>query len=131
MVNQLTRPGKRLVKEQVYWQLVLMLLGVGISYLSWGLLAAQSVLFGALVAIVPNLVFALKAFKYAGAQAAKQVFNAFVSGLKWKMVITALLFAFCFKLVDLSLAHFFISYCLILVVPTVYAMVNRIYFNQQ
>ena len=131
MTNQLTRPGKQLAKAQLYWQLVVMLLAVGTSFMIWGVLAAQSVLFGALVAIIPNLIFALKAFQYAGAQAAKQVFNAFTSGLKLKMMFTALLFALCFKFLELALVHFFISYCVILVVPTGYAIINRIYFNQQ
>jgi ATP synthase protein I len=116
--------------QQVLSQLVLMCLASIVSYFCWGLLAAQSAFAGGCVAIIPNFVFALKAFQYAGASAAKEVYKSFNSGLKLKMLLTAILFGLSFKFLQLSLEHFFAVFSLALVTPWGVALVSKVYFNQ-
>jgi ATP synthase protein I len=72
-----------------------------------------------LVTIIPNSVFALKAFKYAGAKSSKLVVESFFSGVKLKMVLTALLFVLAFKFFVLLPIPFFSMFCLIMALPLV------------
>ena len=59
------------------------------------------------------MLFAYKAFQYAGASAARKVVDAFNSGVKLKLVLSAVLFALCFKFIEnLQLPAFFITYFL-------------------
>ena len=75
-------------------------------------------------------MFAQKAFKYAGARAAKKVVDSFYSGVKLKMFVTALLFALCFKFLHLELLAFFLTYFLTLMSPFIQALMNKFTFNQ-
>ncbi len=125
MVNSLNKPGKRYASLQVLMQIIVTLISAIIVYFNWGQLAAQSALAGGAVSIIPNIVFALKVFKYAGANAAEQVVNSFNKGVKLKMVLTAILFVLCFKFLDLTPLSFFITYSLTMVAPWLTAVVNK------
>ncbi|WP_068547049.1 ATP synthase subunit I [Thalassotalea crassostreae] len=131
MANKLTEPGKKYAKLQLLMQFLVSILSTLIIYFNWGLPYAQSAIAGGLVSIIPNFVFALKAFRYAGARAAKQVVDSFYSGVKLKMVLTAILFSLCFKFLELALLPFFVTYSLAMVAPFLAAVVNKFYFNQQ
>ena len=130
-MNQLVKPGRKLARQQLIFTSTLTLVSTVMIYFSWGLSHAQSALVGGCIGIIPNFVFALYAFKFAGASAAKQVMDSFFKGAKIKMVLTALLFALSFKFLDLSLAPFFSTYVLAVVSPIVYAAMSRFTFNQQ
>lgn len=131
MVNALTKPGKKYANLQLLMQLVVTLLSFITVYICWDFTVAQSALAGGAVSIIPNAVFALKAFKYAGASAAKQVVDSFYQGVKIKMILTAILFVLCFKFVNLTPLAFFITYSLTMVAPWLTAVVYKLYFNQQ
>lgn len=130
-MNQLTKPGLKLAKQQVLLSALITLSISIITYLIWGFSHAQSAVVGGLISIIPNIVFALKAFQYAGASAARKVVDAFNSGVKLKLVLTALLFALSFKFFQLELLPFFITYFLTTLVPFVQAVVNSFSINQQ
>ena len=53
-----------------------------VTYLTWGIEYAKSVLAGGAVTIIPNIFFALKAFRYAGARSSEKVMESFYSGEK-------------------------------------------------
>lgn len=89
------------------------------TYLFWGLSNALSVIAGGAVAIIPNIVFSYKAFKYAGATASKKVMESFFSGVKLKLGLTALLFTLAFKFLVIIPLPFFTSFCLVVAVPLV------------
>jgi ATP synthase protein I len=78
---------------------------------------ASSVLAGGAIGILPNYIFALKAFKYAGATASKLVVESFFSGVKLKMLVTAVLFALAFKFLAILPIAFFTSYCMVMALP--------------
>ena len=88
-----------------------------VTYFIWGFVPAKSILVGGFVAIIPNIVFAFKAFQYAGAQSSEKVMDSFYKGEKLKLVLTALLFALAFKFLVILPLPFFISFCLVVLIP--------------
>lgn len=131
MQNKLAKPGRKYAYRQVFLQFIITLLSFIICYFGWGLTTATSALAGGMVSVIPNFVFAHKAFKFAGARAARQVVDSFYGGVKLKLVLTAILFALCFKYLDLNVAAFFITYSITMLVPWLNAIVNKFHFNQQ
>ena len=123
MSNALTKPGKKYAALQLFVQLAVTLLSFVTVYFYWGYSPAKAALAGGAVSIVPNFIFALKAFRYAGARQAKQVVDSFYSGVKLKMVLTAILFALCFKFLELALLPFFITFSLTMLAPFIAAIV--------
>jgi ATP synthase protein I len=119
MTNRLTIAGRKLAWQQNLLAISLVLLCSLLSYFIWGLDYARSILAAGLVTIIPNIVFALKAFKYAGAKSSKLVVESFFSGVKLKMVLTALLFVLAFKFLVLLPIPFFSMFCLIMALPLV------------
>lgn len=131
MANSLSKPGKKYAALQLAMQLLVILLSTITVYFNWGLSSAQSALAGGAVSIIPNFVFAHKAFKFAGARAAEQVVDSFYKGVKLKMLLTAILFVLCFKFLELTPIAFFSTYSLTMLAPFLAGVVNKFYFNQQ
>ena len=115
--NELTSVGRKLA----FRQLVIMILSVVVyavaAYFIWGYSFSKSVVVGGFVAIVPNIFFAFKAFQYAGARSSHKVMSSFYSGEKYKIVLTAILFALAFKFVAIEPIAFFTSFCLVALIP--------------
>ncbi|MGC8113484.1 F0F1 ATP synthase subunit I [Metapseudomonas otitidis] len=61
-----------------------------------GAVAGYSGLCGGLIAWLPNLYFAHKAFRYSGARAAQAIVRSFYAGEMGKLILTAVLFALTF-----------------------------------
>lgn len=61
-----------------------------------GKVAGYSGLCGGLIAWLPNLYFAHKAFRYSGARAAQAIVRSFYAGEMGKLILTAVLFALTF-----------------------------------
>jgi ATP synthase protein I len=61
-----------------------------------GTVAGYSALLGGLIAWLPNLYFAHKAFRFGGARAAREIVRSFYAGEAGKLVFTAVLFALTF-----------------------------------
>ncbi len=131
MTNILTKPGKKVANIQLLMQLIVTLLSFITVYFNWGFTMAQSALAGGAVSIIPNFVFAHKAFKFAGASASQQVVDSFYKGVKLKMILTAILFVLCFKFLDLAPIVFFTTYSLTMLAPFLAGVVNKFNFNQQ
>jgi len=113
----LTKQGRTLAFQQIVFSFVVVLILALITYFIWGLSYTLSVLTGGCIGIIPNIIFALKAFKYAGAKSSRLVVESFFSGVKLKMFITALLFALAFKFLIIIPSAFFGTFCLIMVLP--------------
>jgi len=88
-----------------------------LSFLTLGRQAAISALCGGLAVIVPNCVFAYKAFSYAGAQASRKVVESFYSGVKLKLGLTAFLVALALKFLVIVPLPFFGVLSLVMVIP--------------
>ena len=128
MNNRLTKAGRKIAFTQILFTFAIVLLTTLIIFFIWGIVHAKSALVGGLVAVVPNIVFALKAFKYAGAQSSKKVVESFFSGVKLKMVLTALLFALAFKFLVLLPIPFFVMFCMVMVMPLISPLFLKKYY---
>ncbi|MBS7662718.1 F0F1 ATP synthase subunit I [Pseudomonas lalucatii] len=77
-------------------QLVVVLLAAVLLWQGHGVVAGYSGLCGGLIAWLPNLYFAHKAFRYSGARAAQAIVRSFYAGEAGKLILTAALFALTF-----------------------------------
>lgn len=93
------------------WQLAASCL-LGLIAGFWGKDAALAAGTGGLIAWLPNCYFALRAFRYRGARAAKQIVRSFYAGAAGKMLLTAGLFTVVFiNLRPLNAPALFIGFC--------------------
>ncbi|HYQ39787.1 MAG TPA: F0F1 ATP synthase subunit I [Pseudomonas sp.] len=88
----------------------------GVSGWLWkGPVAGYSALLGGMIALVPNVYFTYKAFRYFGARSIKAIAQSMWSGEMGKLFLTAALFALVFAGVGrLNVAALFIGYALVL-----------------
>lgn len=117
MKNKLTSVGRKFAKQQILLITVIVMLSSGMTLFMLDALHAKSVLTGGIVALIPQIVFAMKAFKYAGARSSKLVVDSFFSGVKLKMILTAFLFALSFKVLVLLPIPFFSMFCSVMLLP--------------
>jgi ATP synthase protein I len=113
--NKLTAAGKHLTKQQLLFTILMTFFCILITYFFWGYNFAKSALLGGLVAIIPQVIFGLCVFKYAGASKAQQVIDAFYQGEKIKLLLTVILFALAFKFFTLVPIAFFTVFCLVVI----------------
>ena len=97
MQNDLAREGKNLAKKAFAAQLLVSTMMAVIVWLLSGTHQALSVMMGALISILPNSIFAVFAFRYAGARQNHQVARSFSQGAKIKLAISFILFVIAFK----------------------------------
>ncbi|TWC39581.1 ATP synthase protein I [Pseudomonas sp. SJZ079] len=77
-------------------QLVVVLLAAVVLWQWRGVTTGYSGLLGGLIAWLPNLYFAHKAFRFTGARAAQAIVRSFYAGEAGKLILTAVLFALTF-----------------------------------
>ena len=117
--NPLVKAGRKFAYKQIGISIIVVLNFTLIIYFIWGATVATSALLGGVIGIVPNTVFAYKAFKYAGAKSSKLVVESFFSGVKIKMIVTALLFAIVFKTLLVLPLPLFGMFCLVMALPLI------------
>ncbi|WP_448567635.1 ATP synthase subunit I [Thalassotalea ganghwensis] len=115
--NALAKNGRQFAIKQLFAMCIVVIACTVTTYFIWGLSYAYSTLVGGIVVIIPNVVFALKAFRYAGASKAQLVAKSFYSGAKLKLALTAILFALAFKFLVLVPSAFLTGFCLVLAMP--------------
>ena len=97
MRSQERLPLRRLpVLKVLLTQILVVLLIAAVVTVVRGWTAGYSAICGGLVAWLPNVYFARKAFRYSGARAAKDILKSFYAGEAGKFVLTAALFAMVF-----------------------------------
>ncbi len=95
MPNRL--PFHRLPVFPVLVGQLLVLLLLALVLWQWrGDVAGYSGLCGGLIAWLPNMYFAHKAFRFGGARAAQAIVRSFYAGEAGKLILTAVLFALTF-----------------------------------
>ena len=96
-------------------QLAATLLVAVIGWMWKGPVAGYSALLGGMIALVPNVYFTYKAFRYFGARSVKAIVQSLWSGEMGKLFLTAALFALVFAGVErLNVAALFAGYGLVL-----------------
>ncbi len=98
-----------------------------IIYLGWDFDKARSAVIGGTVAVLPNLVFALYAFRFVGAQVAKMVTASFYRGQSLKLLTTFVLFIIAFKFLNVVIEPMIITFIITLMTH----WFAPFYFNQQ
>ena len=114
MVAALARPGRELAKQLLMIQLsAVTLLAAGMAVAvnaEWGL----SALIGGGIFVFANAVFALCAFLFVGARAAKMVAVSFYAGEALKILITVALFSVAYMYMQVELVPLKLTYLLAL-----------------
>ncbi|UFH49361.1 F0F1 ATP synthase subunit I [Pseudomonas sp. KNUC1026] len=77
-------------------QMLVSLVAAGVVWRAYGTVSGYSGLIGGVIAWLPNVYFAYKAFRYSGARAAQAIVRSFYAGEAGKMILTAVLFALAF-----------------------------------
>lgn len=97
------------------WQLVVSLVTALVAWGWQGPQAGYSALLGGMIALLPNVYFTYKAFRYFGARSVKAIVQSFWSGAMGKLILTAALFALVFAGVEqVSVPALFVGYVLVL-----------------
>ena len=117
MKNELTKPGRKYAWKQITLMVIITFIITLVVYFFWGYEHAKSALIAGFVSVIPNMIFAYKAFRYAGARSSKKVMESFYSGVKLKMLYTALLFALVFKFLEIVPVAFLSTYCVMVFLP--------------
>ena len=110
--NAIRRPP--LIKWFAFQAVVVFLMGA----LFWikSPVAAYSALAGGFIFLLPNVYFAIKAFRYSGARAAKQIMGSFYKGEAGKLILCAVLFAIAFKSIKpIDESALFLTFAIMLV----------------
>ena len=128
IINDLAKPGLKIAFKQILITFIIVISLTTSIYIIWDINSAKSALVGGFIGIIPNIIFALKAFRYAGARSAKKVVESFFSGVKFKMVLTALLFALAFKFLVLLPIPFFVMFCMVMFMPLISPLFLKKYY---
>ncbi|ATD00099.1 MAG: ATP synthase subunit I [Pseudomonadota bacterium] len=116
MANSLAKPLRTKALKFIYLQGVVALVSALVVWLGWGVLAGKSALIGGFVALLPNFVYTLYAFRFAGARQVQQVYSSIKRGAGLKYLLTILLFALVLKSSTVVLLPFFSVYVLVMIV---------------
>ena len=98
-----------------------------IAFFGWDLTTAKSALVGGMIVVIPSLVFALYAFRFAGAQSAKMVTSSFYRGQSLKLLTTFVLFIIAFRFLDVAVEPLMLTFIITLMTH----WLAPFYFNQR
>ena len=114
MTNRLARPYRLAAFKLICLQGIVAFIAAVLVFIGWGVNAGQSALAGGAVALLPNFVFAVYAFRYMGASRVNQVYASLKRGNGLKFMLTIVLFALILKSYTVVLLPFFCVYVLVL-----------------
>jgi ATP synthase protein I len=108
--NKLAGHGINLAKKGLLFQIITALVILVIAAVAGGGHSAMSAAAGALVSIIPTLVFSAFAFRYAGASKNALVARSFSQGSKLKLALTIILFVVTFAGLDAAPLEVFVAF---------------------
>jgi len=114
VTNRLAKPYRLAAFKLICLQGIVAFIAAVIVFIGWGVNAGQSALAGGAVALLPNFVFAVYAFRYMGASRVNQVYASLKRGNGLKFMLTIVLFALILKSYTVVLLPFFCVYVLVL-----------------
>ncbi|BFT32082.1 hypothetical protein D210916BOD24_32580 [Alteromonas sp. D210916BOD_24] len=110
MINTLTKRGKDLAKKGLLFQIIAAIVVTIIAGVIGGIPSATSAAAGALISILPTIVFSAFAFRYAGASKNDLVARSFSQGSKLKLALTIILFVIAFKGLNAAPLEIFMAF---------------------
>jgi ATP synthase protein I len=131
MTASLAKKGRDLASKVLIFQSAIGLVFTLIFMFFLGKSAAISALCGALICVIPGLVFARFAFKYAGASQNKLVVRSFNQGSKLKMALSIILFFLVYKWVEVVPSAMLVTYVITLLCQWPYIIfLSRVEINE-
>ncbi len=120
----------RVIKLILLGQFLAMLIVGLVGLVLGGSLVGLSAALGGSIAWLPNVYFALRAFRYRGARAAQKIVRSFYAGAFGKMILTMAMFAIVFiKVKPISALALFVGFAIVQtmnwIVPIVIALQER------
>ena len=110
MATSLTQEGRQLATKVLFYQSLIAIVLTLFFTLYSGLYSGISALYGGLICVLPGMVYAFLAFRYAGASQNKLVVQSFNKGSKLKFIFTIVLFVLVYKWPNLQPLPLLISY---------------------
>jgi ATP synthase protein I len=110
LATSLTDEGRQLVTKVLFYQSLIALLLTFIFTLYSGENSGISAFYGGLICLLPAMVFAFLAFRYAGASQNRLVVRSFNKGSKLKFILTIVLFVMVYKWPNLQPIPLIVSY---------------------
>ena len=127
MVTSLAQEGRQLARKVLFYQSLIAITLAFMFFLFIDKYSGISALYGGLICVIPGVVFAFLAFRYAGASQNKLVVRSFNKGSKLKFIITIVLFVTVYKLPNLQPLPLLISYVITLMVQwPIIILVSRV-----
>lgn len=125
----------RVIRYILLGQFLAMLVAGAVGLAVSGVVTGWSAALGGFIAWMPNLYFALRAFRHRGARAAQKIVRSFYAGAFGKMILTMALFAIVFvKVKPLGALALFVGFIAVQavswLVPLGVALAERQRFKQ-
>jgi ATP synthase protein I len=127
----LAQEGRQLARKVLFYQSLIAMTLACIFFLFLDKYSGISALYGGLICVLPGMVFAFLAFKYAGASQNKLVVRNFNKGSKLKFIITIVLFVMAYKSPNLQPLPLLISYVITLMAQwPIIILVSRVNYKR-
>ncbi|MFT4994461.1 MAG: ATP synthase protein I [Paraglaciecola sp.] len=114
MPTNLTKVGRQLAGKVIFFQLIVAIIASTMFSVFLGINSGISAVCGALACLLPGMVFAHLAFKYAGASRNQLVVRSFNQGSKLKLLLTILIFMMAYQWTGIQAMPLLVSYVLTL-----------------
>jgi len=114
MATSLTKQGRQLAAKVIFFQIIVAVVASTIFSVFLGKNGGISAVCGALACLLPAMVFAQLAFKYAGASQNQLVVRSFNQGSKLKLFLTILIFVMAYQWTDIQAMPLLVSYVITL-----------------
>lgn len=102
--------GRLLARKVVIFQSFVALIVTTLFFVFLGKTAGISAIYGSLICLIPSLVFARFAFKYAGARQNRLVVRSFSQGSKLKLALSIALFVVAYRWGNVDPVPLLVSY---------------------
>jgi ATP synthase protein I len=116
LIDNLARRGRRSAYKLIMLQATVTGLASTVFFVMQGVNSGLSALAGAVIAVIPNFVFATLAFSHMGASATAKVLKGFYWGEAVKLLLTIALFSLVFLTYKAAFMPLFVCYLLGLIV---------------
>lgn len=110
MATSLTQEGRQLATKVLFYQSLIAIVLTLFFLLFSGKYPGISAFYGSLICLLPGMIFAFLAFRYAGASQNRQVVRSINKGSKLKFIFTIVLFVLVYKWPNLQPLPLLISY---------------------
>jgi ATP synthase protein I len=110
MATSLTKQGRQLAAKVIFFQSIVAIILSVIFAVILGKNSGISALYGAAACLLPGIVFAHLAFKYAGASRNQLVVRSFNKGSKLKFFLTIIIFVMAYQWGNVQAMPLIVSY---------------------